>query len=101
MEDFNLVEDIKQGLTEAIAHAKGELPDSDFRIHKVEVKDLDVSAIRKRTGLSQSQFAQNIGVSKHTLIGWEHKRRKPNGASKVLLNLINKKPDIVQEFLTL
>jgi hypothetical protein len=38
-----------------------------------------VKAIRERTGLSQTRFAQLIGVSKRTLENWEQGRRWPTG----------------------
>ncbi len=39
----------------------------------------DVAGIRKKTGLSQSRFAQLLGVSVRTLQDWEQGRRCPSG----------------------
>src|SRR5437764_6965146 len=39
----------------------------------------EVKAIRERTGLSQTRFAQLIGVSKCTLENWEQGRHRPTG----------------------
>jgi putative transcriptional regulator len=51
-----------------------------------------VSAIRERTGLSQSRFAQLLGVSVRTLQEWEQGRRAPSGAARTLLVIANKNP---------
>jgi putative transcriptional regulator len=50
-----------------------------------------VRAIRERTSLSQSEFADLIGVSVKTLQNWEQDRRRPTGPASALLSII--KPD--------
>jgi len=52
----------------------------------------EIKAIREKTGLSQSNFALLIGVSKRTLENWEQGRRHPTGPAKVLLRLLNDDP---------
>ncbi|MCB1468570.1 MAG: helix-turn-helix domain-containing protein, partial [Rhizobiaceae bacterium] len=69
------------------------------RVHQVEVPDVDVAAIRARTGLSQAEFARSIGVAKGTLLNWEHGRRQPTGPAQVLLAMIAKRPSLVGEVL--
>lgn len=68
-------------------------------IHEIEVPELDVQALRTRTGLSQAEFAKSIGVKKATMLNWEHHRRSPDGPARVLLALIDKDPTIVQRTL--
>lgn len=89
---------IKKGLEDALAHAKGQ--DTGARVHQIEVPEPDVAAIRARAGLSQAEFARSIGVAVGTLRGWEQGRRKPDGPARVLLALIEKRPNIVQDALT-
>ncbi len=43
-----------------------------------------VSIVRESTGLSQSQFAELIGVSVRTLQEWEQGRRAPSGAPRTI-----------------
>lgn len=90
-------ESIKQGLTEALAFAKGH--EIGAIVHKVEVPAVDVAAIRASTGLSQGAFARSIGVAKGTLLNWEHGRRRPTGPAQVLLAMIAKRPSLVSELL--
>lgn len=88
---------IKQGLTEAMAHAEGK--ETGARVRKVEVPEVDVASIRASTGMSQAEFARSIGVAKGTLLNWEHGRRRPTGPGRVLLAMIAKRPSLVGELL--
>lgn len=92
-EDFD---GVLQGLREARAHARGEdVP--GLKVHLPE--NLDVAAIRKRTGLSQDRFAHTIAVPVGTLRNWEQKRRQPEGPARVLLALLDHNPKLVAETL--
>ncbi len=51
-----------------------------------------VAGIRGKTGLSQSEFAQLIGVSVRTLQEWEQGRRAPSGPARTLLMIADKNP---------
>ena len=56
-----------------------------------------VAAIREGTGLSQSRFAQLLGVSVRTLQEWEQGRRSPSGAARTLLMIAAKSPRALQD----
>lgn len=88
-------ESIKRGIEEALAHANGDLV--DVVIHEIRIGEPDVAAIRAKSGLSQRDFAQSIGVAVGTLKGWEQGRRRPEGPARVLLALIDKRPSIIQD----
>ncbi|HBB55074.1 MAG TPA: transcriptional regulator [Hyphomonadaceae bacterium] len=89
---------IKKGLEDALAYANGAAIGA--RVHQIEAPEPNVAAIRASAGLSQADFARSIGVAVGTLRGWEQGRRKPDGPARVLLALIEKRPNIVQEALT-
>lgn len=64
-------------------------------VHKIEVPQ--VVQARISAGLSQSQFAELMGVSVRTLQDWEQGRRNPSGAAMTLLRIAAKHPDIIRE----
>jgi putative transcriptional regulator len=51
-----------------------------------------VASIREKTGLSQSRFAELLGVSVRTLQDWEQGRRAPSGAARTLLLIAENNP---------
>lgn len=51
-----------------------------------------VASIRERTGLSQTRFAELLGVSTRTLQDWEQGRRAPSGAARTLLLIAERNP---------
>ena len=69
------------------------------RIHRIPLSE--VTQARAKSGLSQSQFAQVLGVSMRTLQEWEQGRRKPSGAARALLTIAAKRPDVIREIFAL
>jgi putative transcriptional regulator len=59
---------------------------------RVVIRSSGVRIIRERTSLSQSEFAQLIGVSVKTLQNWEQDRRRPTGPAAALLSIIEHDP---------
>ena len=88
---------VMSGLNEALAYSRGE--QTGAVVHRIEVPQVDVAAIRAQTGLSQGAFAKSIGVAKGTLLNWEHGRRHPTGPAQVLLAMIARQPSLVREIL--
>ncbi len=59
-----------------------------------------VVAARQKSGLSQSQFAELMGVSLRTLQEWEQGRRNPSGAARTLLRVAESHPEVLRELVT-
>jgi DNA-binding XRE family transcriptional regulator len=57
----------------------------------------DIAALRRFIGLSQTQFAQAMAISVHTLRNWEQDRRRPEGPALALLRIAARHPRILRE----
>jgi putative transcriptional regulator len=62
-----------------------------------QVEQNDVVAARMASGLSQSEFAQALGISVRTLQEWEQGRRSPSGAARTLIGIAARHPQIIVE----
>lgn len=56
-----------------------------MKAEQLHVVSSPIIEARKKTGLSQSQFAALMGVSVRTLQEWEQGRKQPSGAARTLL----------------
>lgn len=83
---------IKRGLEQAIRHRQGRKV-AALKLHVPP--QVDVKAVRERTGLTQEQFAATFAISLGALRHWERGDRKPRGTALVLLNVIAKDPQAV------
>ncbi len=83
-----LGKDLIEGMTEAVAYAKGEA--TGARVRSVERPD--VRAIREHLHMSQSEFAEAYGIPLATLQGWEQGRRAPDATASAYLNVIARLP---------
>ena len=61
--------------------------------------ELDVKAIRTRTGLSQDDFASAFGFTANQIRDWEQNRSRPLGGVRAYLMLIGENPEVVREML--
>lgn len=69
----------------------------EMKAGKGKVVYSPVIEARKRSGLSQSQFAALMGVSMRTLQDWEQGRRKPSGAAQTLIRVATGHPEVLRE----
>jgi putative transcriptional regulator len=83
---------------EGRAIARGEADPATYRIHVPA--DIDVCKIRRQLGLSQDEFAAKFALPVGTVREWEQERRRPEGAARVLLTVIEKDPDALARALT-
>jgi putative transcriptional regulator len=90
-------ERIIEGLEQAVAWTRGE--NDRVRVTLVHVPGVDVRDVRRRMGLSQSQFATKFGFPPATLRNWEQGRARPDASTRVLLAVIAKHPEAVEDVL--
>ena len=88
-------EKIAEGLTEALAIARGQAKPA--RLHVPA--EIDVRAIRRRTGLSQDDFATAFGFTINQIRDWEQGRARPLGGVRAYLFIIERDPKRVLELL--
>jgi len=84
-------------LREAVDWAEGK--NVPVRVTTVDVPTIDVRATRKRLGLSQAEFAARFGFQPATLRNWEQGRTRPDGPARVLLAVIARRPEAVEDAL--
>jgi putative transcriptional regulator len=82
---------------EAREIARGEADPKTYGVHVPA--DVDVQKIRKKLGLSQTEFASRFGIAPGTLRDWEQERKRPEGPARVLLMVIDREPDAVRRAL--
>jgi putative transcriptional regulator len=83
--------ELKESVKEAGSIRRRERrPSRVFRVSPAGVKKA-----RSALGLSQTEFAQMIGVSVGTLRNWEQGRRVPEGPARALLLVAARNPQAV------
>jgi putative transcriptional regulator len=60
---------------------------------------VDVAAIRRKLGLSQSEFAARFRFSAKNIRNWEQGVRQPEGPAPAYLLVIDREPEAVQRAL--
>lgn len=85
---------LMQGVKQGAEYLKGTC--GPARTCKVTVRVPDIKGIREKLKVSQTEFAQMMGISVRTLQNWEQKRRVPDGPSRILLELAAVYPKEVQ-----
>ena len=92
-----VADNIRRGLKEALANAKGEADESAYRGHVPE--RIDVKAIRTNLGMTQEEFAGRFGFSVNTLRHREQGLRQPEGPTRAYLLVIERAPKAVRKAL--
>lgn len=80
----------EKDLLESVRQAKR----GEGRVSQVAVTA--ATEARMKVGLSQSAFAQLLGVSVRTLQEWEQGRREPSGAARTLLRIAMRSPEAIR-----
>ena len=99
----SLFDDLKTGLQEAIDFEKGK-GQAKTRILMIEpVKKYtneEIKHIRNKSGMTQSVFANYLGVSKKTVEAWELGRTHPTGPAYRLINILEQEKETELSFIT-
>lgn len=97
-----------QGLKEAIAYERGELP--NVRVVTVErvtagkahverppwYAPFLIREIRDKLSVSQAIFAEMLGVSVSSVRAWEQGKREPDGPARRLLQIAETHPEMLK-----
>ena len=78
-----------------VSFTKKELDSLGVEIPKVQFTTDQIIAIRKQMNLSQTVFARVLNVSASSIRQWEQGKRKPSGSTKILLELLEKSPHLL------
>ena len=85
-----LFAELVTSLKEAAAISRGRArPSRQFRVEIPNIR-----GVRRRIGLSQSEFARLMRVSVRTLQNWEQRRCNPTGPAAALLKIVATAPDV-------
>ncbi len=72
-----------------------ELNSLGVTIPEVQLTTRQIKEIRDTLNLSQAVFAKLLNVSPSSIRQWEQGKRKPTGATRVLLDLLKRSPQIL------
>lgn len=72
-----------------------ELQELGVRMPAVSIDSAKIKFIRQKTHVSQSVFAKLLNVSPSSIRQWEQGTRKPTGSTKVLLEVLEKVPHVL------
>ena len=78
-----------------VSFSKKALDSMGVTISSVSLSADEIQSIRKRVGVSQSVFAQLMNVSLSSIRQWEQSIRTPSGSTMILLELLQKKPHLL------
>ncbi len=91
-------EGLKESMLEAIAFAEGDK--SKAKVHQIEVPMVNVKVARQNLHMSQDEFATVLCIPVSTLRKWEQGQRRPDAATRLLLQVIVHEPKAVEKTLT-
>ncbi len=94
----DVAKDLLKSMEQALAHARGDA-DAPVTVHQVAVEDVDTKAIRMQLGFTQNQMAMIMGTSVSGLRKWEQGKRRPGGAARTLMLIMQKEPEAVKRAL--
>ena len=83
------------GMRQVLAHVRGEIELRSYTLPG----PVNVRAIRKKVGMSQSEFASAFALNRRTLQEWEQGKAAPDNAVRAYLTVIDRNPQAVVQAL--
>jgi len=74
-----------------------EIINGQTKPSRIFIKNPNPKIIREKLSLTQEQFSKLMNISVYTIRNWEQGRREPEGAAKVLLNVVNYHPEVLRD----
>lgn len=74
---------------------KKELDEMGVQIAPVSISAQEIREIRKKLNVSQAVFAKLLNVSLSSIRQWEQNLRKPSGSTMILLELLQREPNLL------
>ncbi len=98
MSKRNIGNEVIEGMQEAIKYMRGKK--TRAITHKIAIpENIDVKSIRAKLHLSRPVFASRFGFSPRTIQHWEQGSRRPQGAARILLLLLQREPETIEKIL--
>jgi putative transcriptional regulator len=96
---MSVFQQIKAGLEDSLAYSRGELSlvSMEPPPPPPSLTPKQVAALRKRLRMSQTYFAAMLNVSAKAVQSWEQGIRRPSDAALRILQVIDRRPDVVRE----
>ena len=69
------------------------------RLTTDHVPTVDARKVRRKLKLSQSEFAKRFGLPTATIQNWEQGRTRPDAPARLLLAVIDRHPEAVEDTL--
>lgn len=100
----NLFAELEQGFDALAAERAGKVTLRKQTIDyqpAVEMSAADVVRVRTKFNVSQSVFARRFRAEAKTIANWEQGRSKPNAQAAILLKLVDRHPELLDEIATI
>ena len=80
-------------------HDKEVYPGGDNLRSTKQYEPDEIKEIRENAGMSRTMFALILCVSRESIVFWESGRTKPNGPARRLLEMIEARPELCQDYI--
>jgi putative transcriptional regulator len=100
----NLFAEIKEGFDALAEERAGKVTLRKQTVDyqpAVEMSAEEVVRVRTKLNVSQPVFARRFRTEAKTIANWEQGRSKPNAQAAILLKLVDRHPELLDEIATL